>query len=110
LVWRVLHAANSGGLVTPRQRTVAEYLLEDWLPAISTSVARSTWASYERNVRVHVASRIGDVQLQTLSPLTLNKLYSELLVSGRGDDKPGGLSSRTVNYIASISIAPWRTP
>ena len=44
---------------------------------------------------------IGGVQLQALDPAHLNRLYGDLLAHGRRDGR-GGLSPRTVRYIATI--------
>lgn len=91
-----------GTYVAPARQTLAEFLEEDWLPAIRSTVAPSTFESYSRYVKLHVIPRVGGVRLQFLDPGVLNKLYSDLLADGRRDGKPGGLSPRTVRYIHTI--------
>jgi integrase len=75
---------------------------------MKTQVRPATWESYERNLRVHVVPRIGAVPLRSLTPTHLNRLYAELLESGRAPGngrragKGPGLSPRTVAYIHTI--------
>jgi integrase len=98
----VRRAAHEGTFVQPSRQTVKEYIV-DWLEAIRGSLEPSTWASYDRYLRLHVLPRIGAVPLQALDAGTLNKLYSALLAEGgRRDGKPGGLSPRTVRYLHTI--------
>jgi integrase len=78
--------------VAPKRETVAEYL-DEWLAAIEHTVRPSTFSSYKRNVRVHVKSAIGAVQLQRLDAAHLNRMYGALR---------GRLSVRTVRYIHTI--------
>jgi integrase len=95
--------ARQGTYVAPVRQTVAEYFRNDWLPAVRRQLAESTWESYERNVRHHVEPRIGQVQLSAVDGALLNRLYSDLLTSGRirGSQSPG-LKPRTVRYVHTI--------
>lgn len=95
-------SGRRGSYVAPARQTFGEFLTDDWLPAIRTTVDASTWASYSRNVRLHVVPRLGGVGLQQIDAGMLNKLYAELLDHGRRDGRPGGLSARTVRYIHTI--------
>jgi integrase len=81
--------------------TFADYVEGEWLPAIDHTIEASTYESYERNLRIHVAPRIGGLKMRDLRAGHLDALYAELLHSGRRDGK-GGLSARTVRYIATI--------
>ncbi|MGH9119126.1 MAG: tyrosine-type recombinase/integrase [Acidimicrobiales bacterium] len=89
--------------MAPARQTVAEFLRNDWLPAVRRQLAQSTWESYERNIRHHVEPRIGQVQLSALDGAMLNRLYDDLLTSGRvrGNQSPG-LKPRTVRYVHTI--------
>lgn len=80
-----------------------EFLEDDWLPAIRTMLATSTWESYARNVKLHVVPRIGGLQIQPVDGAVLNRLYADLLDDGRklGQQSPG-LKARTVRYIHTI--------
>jgi integrase len=88
--------------VAPKRQTLADYLRDDWLPAIRSTIEPSTWESYDRYMRLHVMPHIGGVQLQQLDAGHLNRLYAELLATGRLDGKDGGLKPRTVRYIHTI--------
>jgi integrase len=94
---------RKGVFVEPSRQTLERFLVDDWLPAVRGSLEPSTWASYDRYLRLHVIPRIGAIPLQALDPGTLNKLYSALLADGgRRDGKPGGLSPRTTRYLHTI--------
>lgn len=94
--------AQAGTFVAPQRQTVAEWAGE-WLESRRHQLAPLTWASYDRNLRLHVLPRLGGLQLQSLDGGHLNRLYAELLDGGR--KRPGasaGLSPRTVRYCHTI--------
>ncbi len=97
---------RSSTYVTPKRQTVREFLESDWLPALRSTLATSTWESYVRNVRLHVAPSIGSLQLQQVDGAVLNRLYADLLEGGRrlGQQSPG-LKPRTVRYVHTILSA-----
>ncbi|MGH2699377.1 MAG: tyrosine-type recombinase/integrase, partial [Actinomycetota bacterium] len=97
---KVLATLGTGTYVEPDRITVAGFLQDQWLPAIRQGVRPSTLASYEMNVRQHIAPVIGAVPLQQLTPDRLNVLYADLLAAGRRDGK--GLSPKTVRNIHVI--------
>lgn len=99
---KVRVSAAEGNFVAPQHQTLGSFLRDEWLPAARVKLQPSTWASYERNLRLHVIPAIGGVQLQSLDPAHLNRLYADLLVNGCKDTKAGGLSLRTVRYVATI--------
>lgn len=92
---------TTSSYVAPARQTVDEYL-DAWLVTIKPSLEPSTLSSYGRNLKLHVRTRVGGVQLQRLDAPALNRLYAELLEDGRRDGRPGGLSIRTVRYVHSI--------
>src|SRR5829696_7283663 len=97
-----ISALRSGSLVQPSRRTVASFLVGEWLPAVRMAGLRdSTWASYRMNVEKHLAPGLGAIELQRLSPAQLNAFYRELLTKGRRNAL-GGLAPKTVRYIHSI--------
>jgi hypothetical protein len=97
-----ISALRSGTLVQPSRRTVASFLVEEWLPAVRMAGLRdSTWASYRMNVEKHLVPGLGAIELQRLSPAQLNAFYRELLTKGRRN-AAGGLAPKTVYYIHSI--------
>lgn len=95
--------ARAGSYVAPDRQTLSGFLQADWLPVVRRSLAESTWESYERNIRNHVAPNIGHLPMQAIDGAVLNRLYSELLENGRlrGHQSPG-LKPRTVRYIHTI--------
>jgi len=108
------HDTRTGGYVAPSKQTL-EHFLGEWLQAIRPTVRPSTWASYDRNMRVHVVPRIGDIPLQGVDAGTISKLYGDLMADGhRGvngyarpsspsaNSRPAGLAPRTVAYIGTI--------
>lgn len=86
--------------IKPDKRTFGAYVRDEWLPSID--VRESTLSSYRRNLELHVIPTLGALRLQEIDSPRLNRLYRELSVSGRRDDKDGGLSPRTVRYISTI--------
>ncbi|MEM9653708.1 MAG: tyrosine-type recombinase/integrase [Actinomycetota bacterium] len=84
-----------------RSRQSVHAFLDDWLAAIEPTIRPATMESYERYLRLHVRPRIGAVLLPDLDPVIINKMYAELLRSGRRDGN-GGLKPRTVRYIHTI--------
>jgi len=76
------------------------------LPSKRTRVKASTAATYEANIRLHVAPYIGHIPLQKLQPEDLDELYVRLLTDGRRNGAGGGLSAKTVrNAHATIQSA-----
>lgn len=87
-----------GTAVDPSRMTVGEYL-RHWLETSARpSVRASTYQSYESVIRVRIVPGIGNVQLQKLTALHVQKLYTDLLIGRRADRKAGRLSNRTVRY------------
>ncbi len=41
--------------VAPQRQSLGDYLQVTWLPAIRSTVRPSTYNSYARNIRIHVA-------------------------------------------------------
>lgn len=63
------------------------------MPAIEGELRPSTFASYSRNLRLHVSPEVGRVSLQSLDAGTLTALYQRLARDGRKDHVHGtGLS------------------
>lgn len=80
--------------------SVGEWL-DNWLALVKPSLKIATWASYEKNLRLHVKPALGDIELRRLTAVELDRLYAHLLSEGRTDGG-GGLSTTTVRYIATI--------
>jgi integrase len=98
---RVQRAARTNEYVAPSSLTLSEYIENQWLPSVEPQLRPSTSSSYSDNLRLHVLSALGDIPLQTIEVVDVDRLYSNLLLSGRADGR-GGLSQRTVRYIHTI--------
>ena len=98
----VLSAMDGGHYVSPTGLTLREFVEGMWLPAIVPTIRSSTHYSYARNMRLHVLPTLGGWLLQSLDPSAINRMYAELLRSGRRDGTPAGLSPRSVRYVHCI--------
>ncbi len=97
---RVLTSVDDRAYVEPKRQTVGTFLTDTWLPAVQHTIKPSTFESYRRNVRLHIAGRpVGRRRLQQLGPADLNALYAMLLA---GDQGHRALSPRSVAYVATI--------
>ncbi|MGH2756028.1 MAG: tyrosine-type recombinase/integrase [Actinomycetota bacterium] len=74
------------------------FLVDEWLPAIKTTIRPSTWAGYEGHVRLHIVPRLGHLRLDRIGPAELNALYAELLESGKVSGR-GGLAPGSVRHV-----------
>ena len=93
---------EKGTAVDPSKMTVGAYLAH-WLEAsVKPNVRPTTFASYESLIRVRILPGIGNMPLQKLTALQLQKLYGDLLRGGRADGRAGPLSNRTVRYIHTV--------
>jgi integrase len=94
---RLRVAVTTRTFVAPAKATVGEYLA-GWLDGLPTSGLRpSTIDGYRRNV-AYVTPTLGAVRLDQLTAMHLDRLYSQLLATGRRQ-RLGGLSQRSVRYI-----------
>jgi len=94
-----LAALRVGTFIESSRRTLASYLVDEWLPAMQPPRVRpSTWLSYQRNLERHVVPALGEIELQRLAPAHLTAFYRSLLISGRLDGR-GGLSAKSVKNI-----------
>ena len=75
---------HDGTLAEPSQRTIASFLVDEWLPAVQPNLRPSTWANYRTNTNAHVVPVLGEVPLQELTPVQLNLFYAHLLESVAG--------------------------
>ena len=94
-------ALRSGTFVEPSKRTVGSYLLEEWLPDNQPPRLRpSSYANYTIYTRTHVVPRLGDIELQRLTPSNLSAFYRALLTDARRDGQ--GLAPKTVRNIHAM--------
>lgn len=82
--------------------TVGEYL-RHWLDASArTRVRPSTYAGYERLIRVQLTPRLGTIPLQKLTPLHIQDAYTAMLASPCASTRHNTLSNRTVRYADTV--------
>jgi integrase len=99
---KLLSTLDDGTFTEPTKQTVAEFLVNDWLPSLETRGLRpNTVVSYRETVKKRIVPALGGVQLQKLTPVHLNMFYADLVKGGRCDGK-GGLSARSVRYSHTI--------
>jgi integrase len=88
-----LAALDQGTYASPAKGTLGEFI-DEWLVAVKPELGLSAWLNYRTVLTRHVLPRLGDVRLGELTGLRLQRLYTELLASGRVDGGP--LSPRSV--------------
>ncbi len=71
-----------GDYVETTRITLADFLVDEWLPAVASTVRTSTLRSYRLHVERYIVPRIGSRRLQQVSGAALNALYVELLAEG----------------------------
>jgi integrase len=89
---RELQAAVARGAPVAGERLTVGAYLDDWLGRID--VRPRTLTAYKCLVRVHVQPAIGSHRLVRLEPRHLERLYADVINSGR--------SKRTAQYIHSV--------
>lgn len=99
---KALREIDTGEHVRPVRQTVAEYLNAEWLPSLDAAVKggslkASAAAFYRMLATCYVIPRIGGAQLASLDAPALNRLYGDLLASGKRDGT--GLSTTTVHGV-----------
>jgi len=75
---------------------------------IKPSAKERTYIRYEQLIRTHIATKIGEIDVNDLTPIVLQSFITELL--NNGNEKTGkGLSANTVNAIISVLQNSLRT-
>ncbi len=87
-----LREQQQGTLLTTPQQSIEQFLRQ-WLESHRSSVRIRTYERYEQIVRLHLIPTIGHIQLQKLTAIQVNNLYTKL---GKQ------LSSTTVNTLHSM--------
>jgi integrase len=90
-------AHQTSAFVAPSRTTLADYV-EPWLDGLANQGRKpSTLHGYRQVFENHVLPRLGAVPLQELRSADLDRLYAELLRSGRRGG--GGLSMSSVHHV-----------
>ena len=93
----ILSELERGTYVAPSRGTVADFITEEWLPAVARELRPGTVAMYGTMLRAYALPRIGSKLLQALRPGHLNALYEELQASGGRGGK--ALSPKTMRNL-----------
>ena len=94
----VLSSLESGAYTERKDVTLGEFLLEEWLPVIESTIRSTTYSSYATHVQKHILPTLGRVKLQKLTPVMINALYAQLLKDGKVCGS-GGLSANSVRRV-----------
>ena len=99
-----ISALRSGTLVQPSRRTVASFLVEEWLPAVRMAGLRdSTWASYRMNVEKHLVPGLGAIELQRLARRSSTRSIG---CCSRGSPQQGRRSGTEDGALHPFDLAP----
>jgi integrase len=98
---RLITAMKGGTYQEPNKITLADFLSR-WVDHIQSQVSPKSHERYAGIVNQNLKPALGAVQLTKLKPAQISEAYSKALVSGRRDDKEGGLSPRTVGHMHRV--------
>ena len=89
---------RGGTLAKPSQRTIASFLVDEWLPAVKPKLPPPPGPTTGPTPTPTSSQCSAEVKLQGLTPVQLNLFYAHLLEDGRRRGG-GGLSPKTVRNI-----------
>lgn len=75
---KALHELNTGTYIEPSTQRLGDFLNE-WLEIKKTSVAQSSYSTYQNNLKTHILPELGNIPLSNLKPLHIQKFYTKLL-------------------------------
>lgn len=97
----ILSQLRNNSYISPSKTTLGEYL-SIWLEEYAKpNIAITTYAGYAVNINKHINPYIGNIPIQELQPLQIQKLYNLLSKEGNYNGK-GGLSPRSIQYIHMV--------
>ena len=97
----ILGRLQVGEYVEPSRMSLGKFLLEEWLPARKATVAQTTFANYEHQVRSYIVPHLGHRPLQGITPAELNVFYAVLMEDGRRQGA-GGLSAKSTRHVHAV--------
>jgi integrase len=86
--------------VEPSKLTLKQYLVNEWLPALESTLRPATIASYQGAVENHLVPALGAIPLQKLNATHIETMYGALMSEprrGRTGARP--LASSTVHQV-----------
>jgi integrase len=75
---QTLTRLSDGTYAEPSKMTLAEFIVDEWLPAVAGTVRPLSYAQYEQITRCRIIPQLGQVRLQALTAAHLNALYAQL--------------------------------
>ncbi|KAB2954251.1 site-specific integrase [Heliorestis acidaminivorans] len=94
----MLQEIDGGTWIEPQKTTLAEFL-ESWLQEHEDTVSVATARKYRNVIDCHIVPAIGDIPLQKLGPLDVQRLIEQLKTRGNKKEKGGELSPTTIKYV-----------
>ena len=110
------HDLDEGEFADSGSLTLGKWL-DLWYDAYAvSSVKESTLRSYQDHIRLHIKPALGHVRLDKLTPLMIQRFYSDLAKNGRAPrpdrrpdpNEPPGLAPRTIRNIHNVLHAALR--
>lgn len=110
------HDLDEGEFADSGALTLGKWL-DLWYDAYAvSSVKESTLRSYQDHIRLHIKPALGHVRLDKLTPLMIQRFYSDLAKNGRAPrpdrrpdpNEPPGLAPRTIRNIHNVLHAALR--
>lgn len=96
----MLASHQDGTFVEPTRQTVGQWI-DEWMNTlVIQGRKRSTLEGYQRQLNAYVRPAIGDMALQDLKALDLDRLYGKLLREGGAKGRP--LSLTSVHHVHAI--------
>lgn len=99
--------ADNGMLADPGNTTVEQFIWRWFREYVEVALKISTRESYRQLITDHIVPHLGNVKLSKLRPEQIQRLYANLLQSGRKDGT-GGLSRSTVIYVHRLLHSAFR--
>jgi|WetSurMetagenome_2_1015567.scaffolds.fasta_scaffold05447_1 integrase len=91
----ILGTIQNGTYVQPAKMTLAEFLEQQWLPAITPTIRSTTLVGYKCLVSAHLIPGLGSTPLQKLTPSAINTFYGKLLSEPRVSRKKQKAEDKT---------------
>ena len=95
---KILVGVEEKTFVAPAKMSLREYLRDEWLPAIETTIRPSSFRAYKQHVECHICPHLGSVPLQKISGAQINALYAKLALTGKQNGK-SGLSPLSIRHV-----------
>ena len=95
---KAIATLTSGTYTQPSKMLLADFLKDQWLPAIRPTIRPTTFLSYQGHVERHLVPALGRLPLKQLTGAHINAFYAKLL-SDSENPKKRTLSPSTVRRI-----------